>query len=86
MINGAYRELIDEFFIFDCRFYYEYAGGHIENAINVTSEDCLKKHIYPNGMDKLVASSKRQLLVFHCEFSELRGPKMYGFQLYFERF
>lgn len=61
--------------IVDCRFDYEYAGGHIENAVNLND---------PKEMEALFFKDKatveqlmNKVIVFHCEFSQKRGPAMY---------
>ena len=62
--------------IVDCRYPYELNGGHIKSAIN----NYKKEHI----QEELLSSSsrhrnKRTIVVFHCEFSAERAPKMYRF-------
>jgi M-phase inducer tyrosine phosphatase len=55
--------------IIDCRYGYEYDGGHIQGAISMT---------HPNDFIELFFSPPRQdcVIIFHCEFSRNRGPKM----------
>lgn len=74
VLNGKFANLIKEFVIIDCRYPYEYEGGHIKGAVNLHMEDevedfLLKKPICP-------ADGKRVIVVFHCEFSSERGPRM----------
>lgn len=66
---------MDECTVIDCRYPFEYEGGHIKDAINVYSSDDLFK-MFLNENSTTTASSKRQVLVFHCEFSSERGPKL----------
>ena len=56
--------------IVDCRFDYEYQAGHIQNAKNVTPKDI------PNFYSKLKKKQgqSQKIIVFHCEFSKVRGP------------
>lgn len=59
--------------IVDCRYPYEYAGGHIRGAVNVPVLDLrarLQALLYP------VAAAARTILLFHCEFSQQRGPRV----------
>jgi M-phase inducer tyrosine phosphatase len=56
----------------DCRFPYEYSGGHIINAININDPVILQK-IFFGVIQTNVA------LIFHCEFSQCRGPEMASF-------
>ncbi|XP_036288253.1 M-phase inducer phosphatase 1 isoform X1 [Pipistrellus kuhlii] len=74
VLNGKFANLIKEFVIIDCRYPYEYEGGHIKGAVNLHMEDevedfLLKKPICPTD-------GKRVIVVFHCEFSSERGPRM----------
>ncbi|XP_066207555.1 M-phase inducer phosphatase 1 isoform X3 [Saccopteryx leptura] len=74
VLNGNFANLIKEFVIIDCRYPYEYEGGHIKGAVNLHMEEevedfLLKKPIVPTD-------GKRIIVVFHCEFSSERGPRM----------
>lgn len=75
LINGCYDNSVASYKIIDCRYPYEYEGGHINGAVNVyTKDQCLellnKQNIPPPSPDK------RNILVFHCEFSSARGPTL----------
>ncbi|XP_021568669.1 M-phase inducer phosphatase 3 [Carlito syrichta] len=75
LLLGKFQGLIEKFYIIDCRYPYEYLGGHIQGALNLYSQEemhnfFLKKPIVP--LDTL----KRIVIVFHCEFSSERGPHM----------
>ncbi|XP_043831584.1 M-phase inducer phosphatase 1 isoform X2 [Dromiciops gliroides] len=77
VLNGNFANLIKEFVIIDCRYPYEYEGGHIKGAVNLHMEEeveafLLKKPIRPTD-------GKRVIVVFHCEFSSERGPRMCRF-------
>ncbi|XP_056661237.1 M-phase inducer phosphatase 1 isoform X4 [Monodelphis domestica] len=77
VLNGKFANLIKEFVIIDCRYPYEYEGGHIKGAVNLHMEEeveafLLKKPIRPTD-------GKRVIVVFHCEFSSERGPRMCRF-------
>ncbi|XP_052577523.1 M-phase inducer phosphatase 1 isoform X4 [Peromyscus californicus insignis] len=74
VLNGKFANVIKEFVIIDCRYPYEYEGGHIKGAVNLHMEEevedfLLKKPIVPTD-------GKRVIVVFHCEFSSERGPRM----------
>ncbi|XP_006165953.1 M-phase inducer phosphatase 1 isoform X2 [Tupaia chinensis] len=74
VLNGKFANLIKKFVIIDCRYPYEYEGGHIRGAVNFHMEEevedyLLKKPIVPTD-------GKRVIVVFHCEFSSERGPRM----------
>ncbi|XP_069104394.1 M-phase inducer phosphatase-like [Argopecten irradians] len=119
ILTGRYDDVIGSFRIIDCRYPYEYNGGHIKVSINSAT----KKHkkvriwrrkdkeafklslyqflaIFCNGkyccnlqnaenlytrdqVQQLLYNSRsydvtgrRNILIFHCEFSSERGPKM----------
>ncbi|XP_068133114.1 M-phase inducer phosphatase 3 isoform X2 [Hyperolius riggenbachi] len=75
LTHGEFSSLIETFYIVDCRYPYEYEGGHIQGALNLhRAEDVLAYFL----QQPLIPSveQKRIVLVFHCEFSSERGPKM----------
>ncbi|XP_043920012.1 M-phase inducer phosphatase 2 isoform X2 [Protopterus annectens] len=78
VLNGKYNSLIDHCGIIDCRYPYEFEGGHIKGALNLhleeEAENCLLKQPIISS-----EAGKRVILVFHCEFSSERGPRMCKF-------
>lgn len=75
IVTGQYVNQFDEVVIVDCRFPYEYEGGHIENAVNISLYKTLEeKFMLDQPLDE--ANTCKTLLVFHCEYSLLRGPTM----------
>ena len=63
--------------IIDCRFKYEYDGGHIPGAINITSAAALEEMLLSEDRPSPSISAERGLktvLIFHCELSEMRAP------------
>ncbi|XP_069601189.1 M-phase inducer phosphatase 2 [Ranitomeya imitator] len=78
VLNGKYTRQIDRCIVVDCRYPYEYEGGHIRGAVNLPMEHdveefLLKTPIVPSSEDK------RVIIIFHCEFSSERGPRMCRF-------
>ncbi|KAK9364940.1 hypothetical protein V1509DRAFT_613028 [Lipomyces kononenkoae] len=70
ILDGKFQQYYDRHVIVDCRFEYEYQGGHIAGAVNVNSLDQLEETFLnqpPNS---------RLLLIFHCEYSAHRAPRM----------
>lgn len=61
--------------ILDARFIYEYRGGKIISAINVTLFSTLIKIFERLSID--VENGKSICIVIYCEFSSERGPKLY---------
>jgi M-phase inducer tyrosine phosphatase len=70
VLDGAYGDAYDQKMIIDCRFEYEYDGGHIDTAVNYNDKDLLSNQLFQTPM------SGRTLLVFHCEYSAHRAPLM----------
>ncbi|XP_075923637.1 uncharacterized protein LOC142924749 [Petromyzon marinus] len=78
LLAGEFRDAVGRFLVIDCRYPYEFLGGHIKGAVNVVTEG--------NALSQLLVSPlhlseprKRVVLVFHCEFSSERGPRMCRF-------
>lgn len=71
ILDNKYNQHYDEYFVVDCRFDYEYQGGHVEGAINVNTTEALE-HIFFNE-----PKTGKVLIIFHCEFSACRAPRMY---------
>uniref|UniRef100_A0A452E3Q6 M-phase inducer phosphatase n=1 Tax=Capra hircus TaxID=9925 RepID=A0A452E3Q6_CAPHI len=78
LLTGKFSHTVEKFVTVDCRYPYEYEGGHIETAVNLPLERdaetfLLQSPITPCSLDK------RIILIFHCEFSSERGPRMCSF-------
>ncbi|KAF8979256.1 cell division cycle- protein [Entomortierella lignicola] len=71
VLDGKYKDKYDLLYIVDCRFPYEFKGGHIKSAVNVNTTDELEQLLLQPAI-----TDKRVLLIFHCEFSCERGPRM----------
>ncbi|KAI9824887.1 MAG: cell division cycle- protein [Thelocarpon impressellum] len=73
VLDGRYRSTFGESCIVDCRFEYEYHGGHIDGAINFNDKELLAQKLFePKAPGKT-------LLIFHCEYSAHRAPIMAKF-------
>ncbi|KAK4192843.1 M-phase inducer phosphatase [Podospora australis] len=70
VLDGKFSDKFDHKMIIDCRFEYEYDGGHIDGAINYNDKELLASHLFQTPMEG------RTLLVFHCEYSAHRAPIM----------
>jgi M-phase inducer tyrosine phosphatase len=67
--------------VIDCRFDYEYDGGHIPGAININTtsgvEDFLLGERVPKPMPCMSGDeAQKTILIFHCEFSQKRAPTL----------
>ncbi len=92
------------YLIVDCRYDYEFQGGHIPGAINIRSPQMLERVFFTNrhmlqnaaylqalkeNFDQVVdevhnfefyknqypEDSEVPVIIFHCEFSQKRGPR-----------
>ncbi|XP_068091412.1 M-phase inducer phosphatase 1 [Hyperolius riggenbachi] len=77
VLSGHYDPFIERCVIIDCRYPYEYEGGHIKGAINLFMEQEVEDYLLKNPICS--TSSKRVIIIFHCEFSSERGPRMCKF-------
>lgn len=86
LMQGEFTDEIASFTIVDCRYPYEFEGGHIRGAKNYyTKEQIVKEFVNskdgvnkPDSVDES-AVAKRNILIFHCEFSSERGPNLSRF-------
>ncbi|PWN45827.1 hypothetical protein IE81DRAFT_127452 [Ceraceosorus guamensis] len=89
--SGKYATHIKEHFVIDCRFGYEFDGGHVGGAINLSTIEKVKAYFLTPGQglhadrpmpprSQSGASSGTQpdktVLIFHCEFSAKRAPSL----------
>lgn len=75
LLSGKFQGLIEKFYIIDCRYPYEYLGGHIQGALNLYSQEKLCNFFLKTPIVPL-DTQKRIIIVFHCEFSSERGPRL----------
>eukprot|EP01083_Nonionella_stella_P053667 141862_1 len=74
LLNGEFRDKVDEFYIIDCRYFYEFQGGHLHGATNL----CLKEELsefFNAHRARIGQSQTRIAFVFHCEYSKHRAPE-----------
>ncbi|OHT05905.1 Rhodanese-like domain containing protein [Tritrichomonas foetus] len=69
ILSGSYKERFESVHIIDCRFNYEHEGGHIKGSLNCNDPAFLKEKFFKDPMEKA-------LVIFHCEFSQNRGPEV----------
>ena len=68
VLDGKYSPCYEQSTIIDCRFEYEYTGGHIDGAINFNNKEELAGKLFT------LATPQKTLLIFHCEYSAHRAP------------
>ena len=76
VLNGEYDHVIEKCVVLDCRYPYEYDGGHIQTAKNIYTKEALMEECLKNPQPHDPESEKRTIYVFHCEFSSERGPSL----------
>lgn len=80
LLNGEFWNCVNSFRVIDCRYPYEYEGGHIQGAENLYTQEQVMESLVSCKVDTAVVepseTPKRDILVFHCEFSSERGPKL----------
>lgn len=85
LIKGEFNHAVNSFRIIDCRYAYEFNPGHIRHAENWQhgeDEEFLNEFLPKDPLSAPPAflpgcQKKRDILIFHCEFSSQRGPDFY---------
>jgi hypothetical protein len=85
VIQGEYDHCVNSYRIIDARYAFEYQGGHIKDAENWQhgEDDAFISAFLPSQplpappRHNINCESKRDILIFHCEFSSQRGPDFY---------
>jgi hypothetical protein len=67
----------EAYHIVDCRFPFEHEGGCVDSPYthNIWDPAVLEQKFFPNG-HSMVDGKQKTAIVFHCEFSSKRAPKM----------
>lgn len=72
LLKGEFKNVVKKYIIVDCRFPFEYNAGHIKDAINIYLPQNLEQFCLKKPIEDVV-------LIFHCEYSQKRAPKLYRF-------
>ncbi|CAF3790920.1 unnamed protein product [Adineta steineri] len=75
LLRGKYSSEIEQLHIIDCRYPYEYDGGHISLAKNFFTRPQIHEEFFQSPITAK-DPSKRIVFVFHCEFSSERAPSL----------
>eukprot|EP00002_Diphylleia_rotans_P040047 TRINITY_DN9411_c0_g1_i1.p1 TRINITY_DN9411_c0_g1~~TRINITY_DN9411_c0_g1_i1.p1 ORF type:complete len:594 (-),score=119.41 TRINITY_DN9411_c0_g1_i1:318-2099(-) len=73
VVKGEFVGLYKDFILVDCRYPYEYDGGHVKGAVNIPSLDKLSPFFFASQP----SFSQDTCIIFYCEFSSFRGPRSY---------
>ncbi|CAL8114850.1 unnamed protein product [Orchesella dallaii] len=77
LLEGKLQHAVTSFKVIDCRYPYEYDGGHIKGAINLfTRKQIYEEFIQTKNGFQGGYTEERNIVIFHCEFSSQRGPDM----------
>lgn len=79
LLDNKFASCIETYIVIDCRFDYEYAGGHVPGAINMRSTAALEDFLLGDSLSKPKPSvsgdtTLKTVIIFHCEFSAKRAP------------
>uniref|UniRef100_UPI0037E85179 M-phase inducer phosphatase 2 isoform X2 n=1 Tax=Semicossyphus pulcher TaxID=241346 RepID=UPI0037E85179 len=77
-LSGQFNQLVERVIVLDCRYPYEFEGGHIKGALNLHQEDQVEDYLLKTPVIPS-CPEKRVVIIFHCEFSSERGPRMCRF-------
>ena len=69
ILASKYDDDYERIVVVDCRFEYEYRGGHIHKAVNYNDKQQLANELFNAN-----PSSPSTLLILHCEYSVHRAP------------
>eukprot|EP00013_Stygamoeba_regulata_P020949 CAMPEP_0177649998 /NCGR_PEP_ID=MMETSP0447-20121125/11695_1 /TAXON_ID=0 /ORGANISM="Stygamoeba regulata, Strain BSH-02190019" /LENGTH=1001 /DNA_ID=CAMNT_0019152813 /DNA_START=273 /DNA_END=3278 /DNA_ORIENTATION=- len=73
LLEGEFANALDSFAVIDCRYPYEFEGGHIKGAVNVWRADHLRQRFLETTARQ---GRKQTAFIFHCEFSSERAPRL----------
>ena len=77
VLRGEFSDIIEDCVIVDARYPYEFKAGHIRGALNLYTRESVVEEFLDSDKHKLPRDvNKRIVVVFHCEFSSERGPKL----------
>eukprot|EP00041_Stephanoeca_diplocostata_P034809 m.1205678 g.1205678 ORF g.1205678 m.1205678 type:complete len:644 (-) comp24583_c0_seq5:2639-4570(-) len=75
LLNHEFDDRVSEYIIVDCRFPFEYEGGHIESAVNHWNVELAINAFFAHPV-VTAGNGGRTVVLFHCEFSSHRAPTM----------
>ncbi|XP_053702012.1 M-phase inducer phosphatase 2 [Synchiropus splendidus] len=74
-LTGNLDHVAERVIIIDCRYPYEFEGGHLKGALNLHLEEQVHDYFFKQPI-KASSPEQRIVIIFHCEFSSERGPRM----------
>mgnify|MGYP001029732229 CR=1 FL=1 len=77
MLKGAFNEFFSEVVVVDCRYPYEFEGGHINGARNLHTPQQIEATFPVIRCAQEDDKQRKPAIIFYCEFSSGRGPRQY---------
>ena len=62
-------------YVFDCRYPYEFDGGHVQGATNLGHKHEFEEFFF--NPDAVARLGPNAIIVLHCEFSSKRAPRLW---------
>lgn len=76
VFNGEFSHSVPEFYVIDCRSQAEFEAGHIKGAFHSPDPSVAIERFITSCLPQLRAEEgSKVVLIFHCEFSQRRGPQ-----------
>ncbi|KIH54617.1 rhodanese-like protein [Ancylostoma duodenale] len=75
MKSMSSEEFAKKYVLIDCRYPYEFNGGHIKGAINIYDTAKCEEVFFPSNSQHR-DEIHRRIPIFYCEYSQKRGPSM----------
>ncbi|VDK66382.1 unnamed protein product [Onchocerca ochengi] len=69
------QKFVEKYVLIDCRYPYEYEGGHIKGALNIYDPAILENTFFPECPTTFEIINKK-IPIFYCEYSSARGPML----------
>ncbi|TIC00475.1 Rhodanese-like protein [Wallemia mellicola] len=89
LISEPLPESISDVHVVDCRFPFEYHGGHLPGAVNLGTLQSVENYFLipnaganrdtkslPTPSTSASSNESRKVIIFHCEFSNMRAPTL----------
>lgn len=70
MNNMSLEEFNSKYILVDCRYPYEFGGGHIKGAVNICEQKICDDFFFDEKFNRM------RVPIFYCEYSQKRGPTM----------
>ncbi|KAM3717517.1 M-phase inducer phosphatase cdc-25.2 [Dirofilaria immitis] len=73
LMSMTMEQFLQRFILIDCRYPFEFLGGHIRGAYNLFDPAAVEAVFYPDDMEQRTQLMTKKP-IFYCEFSQKRAP------------